>query len=77
MIKMKILGTGCKKCVKLYEQAKTAAEEMNIKYSIEKVTDINKIIDYGIITTPALVVNEDVKFAGKVPKIEEIKKVLV
>jgi len=73
---IKILGTGCPKCNKLAERAERAAKEMNIDYKLEKVTDLNKILDYGVMITPALVVDGQVKIAGKVPKIDDIKKML-
>jgi len=73
---IKILGTGCPKCNKLAEQTETAAKELNIEYKLEKVTDLNKIMEYGVMITPALVVDGEVKVAGKVPKLEDIKKIL-
>ena len=77
MKNIKILGTGCKKCEKLYNQADQAARELELEYTIEKITEIDKIMDYGIMITPALVVNEEVKIAGKVPVIDELKKFLI
>lgn len=76
MKEIKILGTGCAKCNKLAEQAETAAKELNIEYKLKKVTDLNKIMDYGVMITPALVVDGQVKIAGKIPKLEDIKKIL-
>ncbi len=73
MTKIQILGTGCSKCKKLAENAEAAAKEMGIEYEIEKVTGINEIMDFGVMMMPALVVNGDVKSAGKVPSAEEIK----
>ncbi len=69
---IKILGTGCPKCIKLAELAKQAAKELGIEYELEKVTDINDIISYGVMLTPALVVDGEVKIAGSVPSIEQI-----
>lgn len=69
---IKILGTGCPKCIKLSELAEQAAIELGIEYELEKVTDINDIISYGVMLTPALVVDGDVKVAGSVPSIDEI-----
>ena len=77
MKEIKILGTGCPKCHKLAEQAEIAAKEMNIDYNLEKVTDLNKIMDYGVMVTPALVIDGEVKVAGRVPKIDDIKKMLL
>jgi small redox-active disulfide protein 2 len=76
MKEIKILGTGCAKCNKLAENAETAAKELSIDYNLEKVSDLNKIMDYGVIITPALVVDGQVKVTGKVPKLDEIKKLL-
>ncbi|MFP4497442.1 MAG: thioredoxin family protein [Vulcanimicrobiota bacterium] len=71
-----ILGTGCPKCKKLAESAEKAAKEIGIEYQIEKVTDINQIMSFGVMMTPALVVDGEVKVAGKVPATEELKKML-
>lgn len=76
MKEIKILGTGCAKCNKLQELAETAAKELGLEYTIEKVKDINSIMNYGVMVTPALVVDGKVKVAGKVPSIEEIKKMV-
>ncbi len=73
---IKVLGTGCKKCQMLAETAEQAAKEMAIEYSIEKVTDLNAIMSYGVMFTPALVIDGEVKVAGKVPSIEAIQKLL-
>ncbi|HHV27835.1 thioredoxin family protein [Anaerosalibacter bizertensis] len=73
-MKIKILGTGCRKCNKLEENTKRAVAELGVDASIEKVEDIKKIVEYGVMSTPALVVDEEVKFSGRVPKVEEIKK---
>jgi len=76
MKSIKILGTGCPKCRKLAQNAETAAKELGIDYEIEKVTDINDIMSFGVMMTPALVVDGQVKISGAVPKPEEIKKLL-
>ncbi len=73
---IKVLGTGCKKCQMLAETAEQAAKEMAIEYSLEKVTDLNAIMSYGVMFTPALVIDGEVKVAGKVPSIEAIQKLL-
>lgn len=73
---LKILGTGCAKCKKLEEATKAAADELGIKYSIEKVTDIEKIMEFSVMSTPALVVNGQVKVTGRVPSVEDIKKLI-
>ena len=76
MVKIKILGTGCAKCKKLAEQTELAAKELGIEYSLEKITDIREIISSGVMTTPALVVDGNVKVAGRAPSVEEIKKMI-
>ena len=76
MKKIQILGTGCHKCNKLAEIAQKAAQELNIEYNLEKVTDLNDIMEFGVMITPALVVDGEVKIAGKVPKIDKIKEML-
>ena len=73
MKKIEVLGTGCAKCIKLEELARKAVEETGIDAEVTKVKDINKIMDYGVMTTPALVVDGEVKSVGKVPLIEDIK----
>ncbi len=76
MKELKILGTGCPKCQKLTETAEAAAKELGIEYEVEKVTGINDIMKFGVMVTPALVVDGEVKVAGKVPSVEEIKGML-
>lgn len=76
MKKIQILGPGCPKCKKLAENAKTAVKELDIECEIEKVTDINQIMKFGVMITPALVVDSKVKGAGKVLSTDEIKKIL-
>lgn len=74
MKKIQILGTGCPKCNKLEEISRRAADELGIEYEVEKVRDIRRIMDFGVMITPALMVDGEVKVAGKVPSIEEVKK---
>ncbi len=76
MKKIQILGTGCPKCKKLAENAEAAARELGIEYELVKVTDINEIMNYGVMMTPALAVNGDVKSRGKVLSADDIKKFL-
>jgi small redox-active disulfide protein 2 len=76
MKKIQILGTGCPKCKKLAECAEQAAKELGIEYEIEKVTKINDIMKFGVMVTPALAIDGEVKTAGKVPSIEELKNML-
>lgn len=75
-MKIQILGTGCPKCNQLAENAKKAADELSLSYELEKVTDINKIIAFGVMMTPALAIDGTVKVVGKVPSVEEIKNIL-
>lgn len=75
-MKIQILGTGCPKCKKLAEVTDTVAQEMGLDYELEKVTDINDIMQMGVMMTPALAVDGQVKVAGKVPSAEEIKSLL-
>ncbi len=76
MKKIQILGTGCPKCKKLAENAEAAAKELGIEFEIEKVTDINEIMKFGVMMTPALVVDSEVKVVGKVPSTDEINQML-
>ena len=76
MKKVQILGTGCPKCKKLTENADTAAKELGIEYEIEKVSDINDIINFGVMMTPGLAVDGEVIVTGKVASVEEIKELI-
>ncbi|WP_186428918.1 thioredoxin family protein [Clostridium sp. BSD9I1] len=73
---IKILGTGCTNCKKLEENARKAVEELRLDATIEKVTEIKDIMKYGVMKTPALVVDEKVKIMGRVATSDEIKKYL-
>jgi len=75
-MKIQILGTGCPKCQKLAETAKTAAEELGLQYELVKITDLNEIMKFGVMMTPGLAVDGQVKSVGKVPTVDEIKKML-
>jgi len=75
-MKIQILGTGCSKCEKLAEAAEAAAKELQLDYELEKVTDINQLMAFGVMMTPALAVDGDVKVVGKIPSIEAIKAIL-
>ena len=75
-MKIQILGTGCPKCKKLAETAETAAQELGLEYEIEKITEINEVMKFGVMMTPGLAVDGDVKVAGKVPTVDEVKKML-
>jgi len=74
--RIQILGAGCPKCRKLAEAAKAAADGLGIEYDLEKVTDIARIAEFGVMMTPALAVDGQVKTAGKVPSADEIKAML-
>jgi len=77
MKKIQILGTGCAKCAKLAANADAAAQAAGIEYELEKVTDINDIMAFGVMMTPALAVDGEVKVVGKVPDPEAIKDMLL
>ena len=76
MKKIQILGTGCPKCKKLAENAEAAAKELGIEYELEKVTQINDIMKMGVMVTPALTIDGEVKVAGKVASPDDIKTML-
>jgi len=76
MKKLQILGTGCAKCNALTEATKKAADELGLEYEVVKVTEIKDIMSFGVMVTPALVVDGTVKVAGKVPGHAELKALL-
>ncbi len=76
MKKIQILGTGCAKCQKLAAVADEAARALGLQYTLEKVTDLNDIASFGVMFTPALVIDGQVKVAGRVPSLEDAKKLL-
>ncbi len=69
---IKILGTGCPKCKKLEENARQAISQAGVEAAVEKVTDLDKIMDYGVMITPALVIDEKVVSSGKLLAANEI-----
>jgi len=73
---IKVLGGGCANCKKLKENTKKAIDELNIEANIEEVTDYEKILSYGVMRTPALVIDEKVVLSGRIVSSEEIKKLL-
>jgi len=73
---IKILGTGCAKCKKLEENARQAISSISGNMTVEKVTDLNQIMNYGVMLTPALVIDEEVKSVGKVLSSDDIKKLI-
>lgn len=75
-MEIRILGTGCAKCDKLEKETRQAAEELGLDFNLEKVSDVQDIMKYGVMMTPALVVDDKVKVVGKVPARDEIKKLL-
>jgi len=76
MIKLQVLGTGCPKCKKLAENTEAAAKALGIEYEIEKVTNINEIMKFGVMMTPALAIDGQVKIVGKVPSPQDIEKMI-
>ena len=76
MMKLQVLGTGCPKCKKLAENAEAAAKAAGIEYELVKVTDINEIMAMGVMMTPALAVDGQVKIVGKVPLPADIEKMI-
>ena len=76
MKKIQILGTGCPKCKKLAENAESAVNELEIEFEVEKVTNINEIMSFGVMMTPALAIDGEVKSVGKVLSQDEISKLL-
>lgn len=75
-MKIEILGTGCPNCKVLEENIRKALSELGKKADVIKVTEIDKIIDYGVMSTPAIVIDGEVKSYGKVSSVEEIKEML-
>lgn len=76
-MKIQILGTGCAKCNALMMATEKAAQALGLTCELEKVTDLKQIMAFGVMTTPALVVDGQVKVSGKVPSVDELKKLLV
>ncbi len=75
-MEIKILGTGCPKCINLEKAAREAASEVDPAIAVSKVSDINDIMDYGVMMTPAVVINEKVVSSGKALSVEQIKKMI-
>lgn len=76
MKKLQILGTGCPKCRQLAENTEAAAQALGIDYELEKITQIGDIMEFGVMVTPALAVDGEVKCVGKVPGVEAIRELL-
>lgn len=77
MKKLQIFGIGCPKCKMLVERTEQAAKELGIEYEIIKVTNIPEIMSFGVMMTPTLAVDGEVKVEGRIPNVEEIKKWLI
>ena len=73
---IKVLGTGCAKCHTVEQNVRKAIDELKIQANIEKVEDIMQIMKYGVMTTPALIINDKVIFSGKNPSLSEIKDII-
>ncbi len=76
MKRIEVLGAGCANCKLLYNRTRAAAEELGLEFEIEKVTDLNVIMGYHVLSTPALVVDGVVKVAGRVPSPSQLKEML-
>lgn len=76
-MKIQVLGAGCPKCHKLVENAEAAAAEAGLEFELVKVTELNDIMAFGVMMTPALAVDGEVKVVGKVPSVADIKAMLV
>ncbi len=76
MKKLQVLGPGCPKCMELAKRTEEAAKSLGGDFEVEKVSDLSKIMAFGIFTTPALVVDGEVKVAGQVPGVAELKKII-
>ena len=75
-MEIKVLGTGCAKCKSLEKVTRKAVDELNLDATVTKVEDIQKIMDYAVMRTPALVINEEVVLSGQLPKVAEVKELL-
>ena len=76
MMEIKVLGTGCARCNSLEKVTRRAVEELNLDATVEKIEDIQKIMEYSVMRTPALVIDEKVVISGQVPKISQMKDLL-
>lgn len=75
-MKISIYGAGCKNCNTLYERTKQAASELGIDCEVEKVSELEKIMEAGVMLTPAFAIDGEIKFANKVPSVKELKEIL-
>ncbi len=76
MRSIEVLGPGCGNCRVLYERTRQAVRELGLECEVEKITDLNVIVGYRVMSTPALVVDGQVKLAGRVPSVEQLKQLL-
>lgn len=76
MHKIQVLGPGCQKCQVLYERTRQAAQEVGLECEIEKVSDLEAILSFGILSTPSLVVDGTVRVNGRVPTVAQLKELL-
>jgi small redox-active disulfide protein 2 len=76
MKKLQVLGPGCPKCVELAKRTEAAAAALGGDFAVEKVSELSQIMSFGVFTTPALVVDGEVKVVGQVPSVEEIKQII-
>lgn len=74
--KLQVLGTGCMKCKMLAEHAERAAQELGLDYELEKVTELEEIFAFGVVATPALVIDGEIKVFGHVPSTSRLKELL-
>ena len=76
MKSIKIVGSGCAKCNKLYDMTDQAAKELGIEYTLDKITEIGEFAAFGVMITPAMIVDDKVKLSGSVPSLEKIKQLI-
>ena len=76
MKKIQVLGTGCPKCKKLFEASQKAVKDLGIEAEVSKVEDINEIMKFNVMMTPALAVDGQVKVVGRIPKLDELKTMI-
>jgi small redox-active disulfide protein 2 len=75
-MKIQVLGTGCLKCKKTYENTEQALKDLGVCADLEKVEDLKAIMNFGVMVTPALAIDGEVRLAGKIPSVEEVKKII-
>jgi small redox-active disulfide protein 2 len=75
-MKIQVLGTGCPKCKKTYQNAEQALKDLGVCADLEKIEDLRAIMNFGILLTPALAVDGEVKVAGRIPSVDEVKRIL-